>query len=258
MFHPERELTPFDIFCAPGNKNDDVHSQCQRYWILEALRYTHCEAINALYKTGDHPEVWPQFPTVQRLSRRKTPHYGLGPILENESTISGTYKVIDNLFIKQLGLNPVQDFDGPLYLVYGDQKTVSLVRTVQKERQEAALPYDKLNWLLAIPGLFHWRTNFIDMVHELYGGFNYPTMGSTLYNNQTYLGRPHVQSSPFHQKEETALRAFDARVTAMFYQLLPDSVSKGDKNQVNAYIKRQGAQSFLKLRGDVKSSKYCL
>lgn len=204
MLHPMHKLTQFNIMCAPGNVEDEVHTQCQRYWIFEAVRHTHREAIDTLYQPGE-PCGHGLSSLLQRLPRRKTPHHGLGPILENEGTISGTYKVIDNLFTKQLGLDPAQEFNGPLYLVYGDQKTVSLIRTVQKEQQEAALPYDRLNWLLAIPGLFHWRTNYIDMVYELYSGFEHLTEETTLCHNQTFLGRPHTQSSHFHQKEETAL-----------------------------------------------------
>jgi len=70
---------------------------------------------------------WPDLPSVERLPPRKTPHYSLGPILENEGTISGTYSVIDIIFTEQLGYNPAADFNGRLHLVYGDQKTVSLI-----------------------------------------------------------------------------------------------------------------------------------
>jgi hypothetical protein len=130
-----------------------------------------------LYHSGLSFLLYNVFPVERHL-----PHHGLGPILENEGTISGTYKIIDNLFTKQLGLDPGQEFDGPLYLVYGDQKTVSLIRTVQ-----AVLPYDRVTWLLVISGLFHWRTNYIDMVYDIYGGFKYLTEETMLYHNQTYL-----------------------------------------------------------------------
>lgn len=130
---------------------------------------------------------WLEFPTVERLPPRKTPYYGLGPITENEGTINGTYAVIRNIFINQLGYNPDTDFDGPLRLVYGDQKTV-LVQVVKKEQAEAALPYDKGNWLLPIPGLFHWRTNYIDTIHELYSGMEVAADETTLYYNKNFMG----------------------------------------------------------------------
>jgi hypothetical protein len=77
---------------------------------------------------------WLELPSIECLPPRKTPHYGLGPILENEGTISGIYSVIDTVFTEQLGYNHAEDFSGWLHLVYGDQKMVSLIHTVQKER----------------------------------------------------------------------------------------------------------------------------
>ena len=55
---------------------------------------------------------WLELPSIERLPPRKTPHYSLGPILENKGTISGTYSVIDIVFTKQLGYNRVEDFGG--------------------------------------------------------------------------------------------------------------------------------------------------
>jgi hypothetical protein len=58
-------------------------------------------------------------------------------MLYNEGTIEGTYKVIENIFLEQLGDNSDTDFETRLQLVYGDQKTVSLINTVKKQRAEA-------------------------------------------------------------------------------------------------------------------------
>jgi hypothetical protein len=57
MFHPEVPLSPFDIYMAPGNQNDEVFHQCQRHWIAEAIRYTHREAVETLFtaKARDKP-----------------------------------------------------------------------------------------------------------------------------------------------------------------------------------------------------------
>jgi hypothetical protein len=128
--------------------------------------------------------------------------------------------------------------------VYGDQKTVSLIRTVQKERQEATLLYDKYDWLLAVPGLFHWRTNYMDMIHNTYSGSEHAAMESTLYHNKNYLGCVQGHKSPFHHKEEVASRAFDARVTALFYRLLPPGVHASQTDQVDNYIRKLTRTTF--------------
>jgi hypothetical protein len=256
MLRPEVSLDPCDIYLAAGNQDDEILHSCQRYWIAEAIRYTHRKAVEDLF-TNHNPTTigqmrkrvvltdWPELPLIERLPPRKTPHYGLGPILENEGTISGTYSVIDTVFTEQLGYDREKDFDGRLHLVYGDQKTVSLIRTVQKERQEATLLYDQYNWLLAVPGLFHWRTNYMDMIHDTYSGSEHAAIESTLYHNKNYLGCIQGHKSPFHHKEEVATRAFDARATALFYCLLPASVRAAEPNQVDNYISKLSRATFL-------------
>jgi hypothetical protein len=131
MLHPKVALDPCDIYLATGNQDDEILHGCQRYWIAEAIRYTHREAVEELF-TNHNPTAtgqmrkqvvltdWPELPSIERLPPRKTPHYGLGPILENEGTISGTYSVIDIVFTEQLGYNRAEDFGGQLHLVYGD------------------------------------------------------------------------------------------------------------------------------------------
>ena len=158
--------------------------------------------------------------------------------------ISGTYSIIDIVFTEQLGYNHAKDFGGQLHLVYGDQKMVSLICTVQKERQEATLPYNKYDWLLAVPGLFHWRTNYMDMIHDTYSGSEHAAVESTLYHNKNYLGCVQGHKSPFHHKEEVATWAFDARVTALFYRLLPSGMHSAQPDQVDNYIRKLSCTTY--------------
>jgi hypothetical protein len=242
MLHTKIALDSCLVYKAAGNQNDEILRACQRYWIAEAIRYTHRAAVEKLFSDQI---VWPEPPTVERLSPRRTPHYAFSPILENEGTISGTYKVIDTIFLEQLDYDHEKDFDGRLHLVYGDQKTVSLIQSVQKERRRATFQYDQYNWLLPVPGLFHWRTNFMNMLHDTYSGSEHAAVESTLYHNKNYLGCVQGHTSPFHHKEEVAMRAFDARVTALFYRLLPANVHAANSSQVDNYISNLNPATFL-------------
>jgi hypothetical protein len=49
MLRPEVALDPCDIYLATGNQNDEILHSCQRYWIAEAIRYTHHEAVGELF-----------------------------------------------------------------------------------------------------------------------------------------------------------------------------------------------------------------
>lgn len=82
---------------------DEISIQCQRYWVAEAIRSVHKEAVDSVFRTLSSPYhsqivEYPQFPLVECLNCRKTPHFGLGLILENEGTLQGTILVIDKIF----------------------------------------------------------------------------------------------------------------------------------------------------------------
>jgi hypothetical protein len=44
MLHPDIALDENDISFAPGSLDDEILHQTQRYWIAEAIRYTHHDA----------------------------------------------------------------------------------------------------------------------------------------------------------------------------------------------------------------------
>ena len=98
---------------------------------------------------------------------------------------------------------------------------------------------------MAVPGLFHWRINYIDMIHDIYSGSEHAAVELTLYHNKNYLGCVQGNKSPFHHKEEVATRAFDARATALFYQLLPPGVHAAQPTQVDNYIRKLSRTTFL-------------
>src|SRR6266404_5410320 len=89
------------------------------------------------------------------------------------------------------------------------------------------------------------------MVHKVYSGSGHAALESTLYHNKNYLGCIQGHKSPFHHRE-VALKAFDARVTAMFYHLLPSHVLA--KERVDNYIKKLRPESFLKFVRDLRCS----
>src|SRR5216117_218301 len=83
MFRPEVALRPRDIYLSTGNQEDEILHSCQRYWIAEAIRYTHREAdawqgLNASGMDGgvSHaratPQEYPGAPPTSIICRRHT------------------------------------------------------------------------------------------------------------------------------------------------------------------------------------------
>ena len=81
-------------------------------------------------------------------------------------------------------------FDHRLQLVYGDKKTISLIPSVKKQRKYSMNTYGRFDWLLPIPGLFHWKTNYMDMIYDINSGSDpsHALIHTTLLHNERYMG----------------------------------------------------------------------
>src|SRR5271170_6600037 len=67
MLRSEVALDPCDIYLAAGNRDDEILHGCQRYWIAEAIRYTHREAVEELFTSKNCVTVgWRQKTAPQR------------------------------------------------------------------------------------------------------------------------------------------------------------------------------------------------
>jgi hypothetical protein len=99
-------------------------------------------------------------------------------------------------------------------------------------------------WLL---GLFHWRTNFMDMIYDVYSGSksSLRNIETTLLYNERYIGCDRGHKSPFHHKEEVATRAFNAHITAMFYNCIQTDYQINDYKVLNEYISTLSTTCFL-------------
>jgi hypothetical protein len=62
------------------------------------------------------------------------------------------------------------------------------------------------------------------MIHNLYLGAEKAALPSMLYHNKNYLSMVQGNKSPFHHKEEVALHAFNTKITACYYENLPNGI----------------------------------
>jgi len=154
-----------DIFFAPGLHRDSVSADISKYFIADAIQRLYPNAVTSIYSSTCAFEVEFQMPQLDRLKTDgPMESYILGAIPFNEGTLAGTYKVHEEIFLNQLHRDRDKEFADVLYLVYGDQKTASLNRSVKDEQRSAQLPFDHRDWCLPLPALFHLRMNFLWMV----------------------------------------------------------------------------------------------
>lgn len=81
----------------------------------------------------------------KRLLSSVTEHHAFDSIMANEETLDGTYQVVNEIFQKQLGYDSEKNFTTYLQLIFDDQKTVSLLHSIQKKRRESKRSYHSLN-----------------------------------------------------------------------------------------------------------------
>jgi hypothetical protein len=217
MLHREVPLTIEDLLYSPGAAlYDETAAEIDTYFIAEAIRTAYPKSVQSIFVKSDNP--FPAMPTVEMLELRKTDSKTLGPILFNEGTLDGSYEVVESIYKHQFQLDNTE-FDNRLFLAFGDQKTSSLIRSIQAEQVDASAAYDRKDWLIGVAALFHLRMNFLWLMQKTHYGNMEQQGPSTLYHNINFWGRKNIPSdrAAFQVLEELVLHSFDARVVGLLY-----------------------------------------
>jgi hypothetical protein len=177
--------------------------------------------------------------------------------MENEGTIDGTYQVINQIFREQFGLANEDRYNNIIQLVYGDQKTCGLVGSIKKESRWSRSIYGSYRWVLPIPGPFHWRTNFIKMVMEMFCDESKTESDCTLNYNAIHMGIKQGHTDPFHYQEQLAMQSVNARVLARLYTVIKAdgrSIDLEDKSQVDRLLQNLSLPTMLRYVEIVRQS----
>ncbi len=259
MLHQHIPLRYKDMLQAAGLHRDTTQLQISTYLVANAIREAFPDETAKVFDQTDFPLM----PELDILPRRQTEHSTLGPIRFNEGCIEGQYDVLNAIFCDQFRLhsNPASDSDQQtlssivdwrkrLYLVYGDQKTVQLIRVVQSERQEATEPFDTYAWVLPIPALFHLLMNLGWGIQRIFEGTQSTADQSTLYHTKNILERKHIPSerAPIHHVTELIEHSFNARIVGLLLvHLRQRDGNLSDIGNVAVYLSKLTPDEFLKL-----------
>ena len=165
----------------------------------------------------------PTMPVIDVLKHVKTVHCSLGPIPYDESSNAGNIQILENIFRQQYHL-PDSDFKSRLFLIYSDQKTTQRIRSIKQRREQAGQHYDRLQWALPVPALFHLRMNYLYMISRVH--FGGPGGGqSTLYDAVNFWTRKKISKSnaDFYALEQLIIHSFQARVCALLWNSFAQS-----------------------------------
>jgi hypothetical protein len=232
------ELHLDDILKSDDFKYNKVWEEIQRFIIFRAIKSVYSHSVEKIYSNDNEPTM----PIVDILPPTRTEHLTMGAILEEESSVSGNYNVIDNIFKQQMGLEEKLDehTNQRLFLIYGDQKTCGLIRSCKRQRAfETSSTYHQLKWALPAPGLWHLRLNYLQLVLScFYGSRKYFDQLSTLYPQINALNRHNIPKTkaPFHHMEELILHSLDARIIAMLYTQIEEKCDPRSADSVGCYL----------------------
>jgi hypothetical protein len=98
-------------------------------------------------------------PVINVLEARKYEVHQLGPIFFDEGTLEGTYGVHQDIWLRQLGLDRLEDFRERLWIAGGDQRTTLLNRTIRQDQRFSTQVYDRRDWLVSPSQPFHLSTS---------------------------------------------------------------------------------------------------
>lgn len=257
MLHREFPLTIEDLLYSPGAAiYDETAAKIDTFFIAEAIRSAYPTSVESIFSTSAIP--YPVMPTIELLELRKTDSKTLGPILFNEGTLDGSYKVVESIYKHQFQLDD-KEFDNRLFLAFGDQKTSSLIRSMQAEQVDASAAYDRKDWLIGVAALFHLRMNFLWLMQRTHYGNMEQQDASTLYHNINFWGRKNILAdrAAFQVLEELALHSFDARVVGLLYTRLEQrSIDTSEQGEVDKAIQKMSTRGFMELVEDVRKSAF--
>jgi hypothetical protein len=256
------ELEVRDIMCAAGNQHDEVQNQISRFFIAKAISQVYPTSVDHIFnsKQTDLRYPLPKMPELDILPPEVTPSTTLGPITAEEGSIDGNYQVLEDIFLCQLSLDKEKDFSSRLFPIYGDQLTVSRLRSLQVERNEAEFPYDRHNWLVQVPSFFHVLMNLLWLINRSHYGD--PDTCNNVYSalsiHAQVLNRKKIpkDAAPFEHLEDIAIHSFYARIVALLHvrmkELLP-SCDIHDPEIADNYIRSLYPRQFLALVEDIRN-----
>jgi hypothetical protein len=210
-------------------QQDAASEALTRYFILNAISQLHPVVKTSVYSDNAFPEP----PVFEILQSHRTKMFQLGAIFQDEGTLEGTYSVHDEIWKNQFGFEPDEDgsdrkhFSERLWLVWGDQKTASLLRSVCSMQRRSTLDYDKKKWMLGPPAYWHIMqavlTSILKVHYESLDEERKPVFSrATVQHDANFLQRRGVSPSSvkFHIVEPLLVAGWNARIGAILYRLL--------------------------------------
>ena len=195
-----------------------------------------------------------QPPSVQFIDPSKSISHACAPVALDESTTENNISILEDLFIRQSKRTKEDTiFKDGIIFCCGDQKTVSRMLSVKNHGSlTATLPYDKYDWLLPLPGLWHLKYNYLLMMSTIHKHPGQPVDRTSLQYAIDMWNRSGLMShETYKDLEELITHCYDAHIAAM----LSDFSIENDKKGISVATNQKTHEGNLSKMNNAKWTK---
>jgi hypothetical protein len=127
-------------------------------------------------------------------------------------------------------------FGSNFFLFHGDQKTVDRIRSSKTLLKGDHRPFDRLDWVHAVPGYWHLKYNVLELLHEQFWQGPSPD-DSTLHASAAHWSRKNLNKphGDFRALEQLIIHSFQARIVSMFVHAVQQMNRSRHNNASNTF-----------------------
>ena len=182
-------------------------------------------------------------PIVEVLNPYRSDWHALQPINKNEATNQDNVAILEDIVLNQFGRQREDPwFKTGLMLCAGDQKTIARINAIKNIGHEiSTLPFDRFDWVLPIPGLWHLKLNLLLMLNNIH---RHPDTSVDITSLQYALDKwdrkSLKDSTPFQDLEDLIIHSYNARIIGLLLQTCSSKFVSAD--QMRDWIRLQEPQ----------------
>jgi hypothetical protein len=142
-----------------------------------------------------------------------------------ESTNEGTQQILENVMEVQFGLKESNEqFKNKFRLVFGDCLTTLRLHAFKAERSIHLDPYQRLDWLLPVFGLWHLKYNYAQLLHEHhFVGPNGEHDSSAMYETfSNWYDSKSLNPKHYRKVEALIVQTWQSNMAAVLMQIWVD------------------------------------